>query len=194
MTPEITERINCPHTERRLISLPPGFRGLGILQKEYAFSTILSKDLTTNIINQQPQFATNNDAKKNKSKTKLTKVQHHNEELQKLRSTLSDEQKRLNELNKGQGASIWFTTIPLSEESYDLAKQLLSDLILIRHGWILRGLPSSCKIGNKFDIQHHALSCKSWGFVSLRHNFIRNITSILLKEVCKNVHIEPQLR
>ena len=84
------------------MSLPPRFGGLGIpifsesAQKEYKFLTILSKDLTTNIINQQPQFATNNNANKIKSKIKLTKMQHHNEELQKLRAALSDEQKRLN--------------------------------------------------------------------------------------------------
>ena len=77
------------------MSLPPRFGGLGIpifsesAQKEYEFSIMLSKDLTTNIINQQPQFAAN--TKKIKRKIKLTKMQHHNEELQKLRSTLSDE-------------------------------------------------------------------------------------------------------
>ena len=93
------------------MSLPSRFGGLGITifseseQKEYEFSTILSKDLTTNIINQQPQFATNSNAKKIKSNIKLTKMQHHNEELQKLRSTLTDEQKRLTELNREQGAS-----------------------------------------------------------------------------------------
>ena len=52
-------------------------------------------------------------------------MQHHNEELQKLLSTLSDEQKRLDELTREQGASSWLTTIPLSEEGYDLTKQLL---------------------------------------------------------------------
>ena len=90
------------------MSLPSRFGGLGITifleseQKEYKFSTILSKDLTANIINQHPQFATNSNAKKD---IKLTKMQHHNEELQKLRSTLTDEQKRLTELNREQGAS-----------------------------------------------------------------------------------------
>ena len=49
-------------------------------------------------------------------------MQHHNEKLQKLRSTWSDEQKRLNELNREQGASSWLTTIPFSEEGYDLTK------------------------------------------------------------------------
>ena len=92
------------------MSLPPRSGRLGITtfseseQKEYEFSTILSKDLPINIINQQPQFATNN-AKKIKSKIKLTKMQHRNEELQKLWSTLTDKQYRLNELNREQGAS-----------------------------------------------------------------------------------------
>ena len=30
--------------------------------------------------------------------------------------------------------------------------------------------------------------------VSLQHNYIRNITLILLKEVCKDVHIESQIQ
>ena len=115
-------------------------------------------------------------------------MQHH-----KLRSTLSDEQKRLNELNREQGASSWLTTIPLSEEGYDLTKQLFWDLIRIRYGWTLTRLPSNCECGNKFDVQH-ALSCKKGGFLSLRHNHIRNITLILLKEVCKDVRAEPQLQ
>ena len=122
MIPAITGRINCCDTERTLMSLPPRFGVLAIPQKKYEFSTRLSKDLTTNIINQQPQIATTNNAKKIKSKMKLTKMQYQHEELQKLRSTLSDEQKRLNELNREQGASSWFTKIPLSEESYNLAK------------------------------------------------------------------------
>ena len=62
------------------------------------------------MINQQPQFATNKNTKKIKSKIKLTKMQHPNEQLQ----------KRLNELNREQGASSRLTTISLSEEGYNL--------------------------------------------------------------------------
>ena len=51
-------------------------------------------------------------------------MQHHNEELQNLRSNLSEEQKRLSEINREQGASIWLATIPLSGEGYDLTKQV----------------------------------------------------------------------
>ena len=163
--PATTGGINCSDIERRLMSLPPRFGGLEIPifsespQNEYEFSTILSKDLTTNIINQQPQFATNNNAKKIKCKIELTKMQQHNEELQKLRSTLSQDQKRINDLNREQGAFSWLTTIPLSEEGYDLTKQLFWDLIRIRYGLALAKLPSNCECDSKFDIQH-ALSCK----------------------------------
>ena len=66
---------------------------------------------------------------------------HNNEKLQKLGSTLGDEQKCLNELNREQGVSSWLTTIPLSEEGYDLTKQLFWDLIRIRYGWKLTRLP-----------------------------------------------------
>ena len=58
--PALTGGINCSDTERRLMSLPPRYRGLGIpifsesAEEEYEFSIILSKDLTTKIINQQP--------------------------------------------------------------------------------------------------------------------------------------------
>ena len=50
--------MNYSDTERRLMSLSPRFGDLGIpifsesAQKEYGFSTILSKDLATHIINQ----------------------------------------------------------------------------------------------------------------------------------------------
>ena len=79
-------------------------------------------------------------------------MQHHNGELQKLRSTLSDKQKRLNELNREQGSSKWLTTIPLSEKDYNLNKQLFWDLIRIRYCWILIRLPPNCECVVKFDI------------------------------------------
>ena len=67
------------------------------------------------------------------------------------------------------------------------------DLIRIRNGWILTRLPTNCECGTKFDIQH-ALSCKKGGFISLRHNHLRNITAVLLREVCKDIRVEPQLQ
>ena len=88
-----------------------------------------------------------------------------------IRSYLTEEQIRLNNLNQEDGSFSWLTTLPLSEEGYDLTKQC----------------------GEKFDLQH-ALSCKKGGFGSLQHNFVRNITSSVLSEVCKDVRVKPQLQ
>ena len=96
-------------------------------------------------------------------------------------------------MNQEHRLSSWLTTIPPSEEGYDLTKQLFWDLIRIRFGWTLTRLPAYCECGEKFDLQH-ALSSKKGGFVSLRHNLVRNITSSLLSEVCKDVQVEPQLQ
>ena len=63
----------------------------------------------------------------------------------------------------------------------------------IRYGWIITKLPVNCECGAYFDLQH-ALSCKKGGFVSLRHNHLRNITASLLNEVCKDVMVEPPLQ
>ena len=40
----------------------------------------------------------------------------------------------------------------------------------------------------------HALSCKKGGFISLRHNQIRDLTANLLKTICHDVLIEPTLQ
>ena len=68
---------------------------------------------------------------------------------------------------------------------YDLTKQLFWDLIRIKYGWILTRLPTNYE---------RALSCKKGGFISLCHNHLRNITATLLKEVCKDIRVEPQLQ
>ena len=75
-----------------------------------------------------------------------------------------DFNEHLNDLIREQEGSTWLTTIPLSEEGYDLTKQLFWDLIRIRYGCTLTRLPSNCECGIKFDIQH-ALSCKKVGLI-----------------------------
>ena len=128
-----------------------------------------------------------------KRKIKNQKQQKHQAKLENIRSYLTEEQIRLNNLNQEHGSSSWLTTLPLSEEGYDLTKQLFWDLIRIRYGWTLTKLPTYCKGSEKSDLQH-ALSCKKGGFVSLRHNFVRDIISSLLSGVCKDVRGEPQLQ
>ena len=39
----------------------------------------------------------------------------------------------------------------------------------------------------------HALSCKKGGFVTLKHNELRDITAEMLGEICRDVKVEPML-
>ena len=54
------------------------------------------------------------------------------------------------------------------------------------------GIPNVCACGKKNSIDH-SLVCKKGGYVSMRHNALRNTEGILMREVCKDVQIEPVL-
>ena len=61
------------------------------------------------------------------------------------------------------------------------------------YGWPLPHLPNMCSCGAKYDLQH-SLSCKKGGFVTLRHNHLRNIAAKLIDQVCHDVRVEPPLQ
>ena len=84
------------------------------------------------------------------------------------------------------------TVLPLSDHDFDLNKQQFWDAIRLRYGWPIPNLPLYCVCGSKFNMQH-CMSCKKGGFVTLRHNNVRNLTANMLKEVCSDVAIEPPL-
>ena len=110
-----------------------------------------------------------------------------------IRQAITAPQERPNSMNQEQLASICLTTLPIKEEGYDLTKQMFWDLVQMRYNWTLSRLLVVYECGMKFDLTH-ALLCKKRGFVSLRHNHIRNITASLLKEVCKELRVEPLLQ
>ena len=198
--PAITSGINCSAIERKLTSLPPKLDGMGIpifsdiADREYEFSQMLSNDLTSKIINQERQHQPNDNSMVIKSKIKLKlKLQHDQKNFKMIRQEITEPQQRLNSMNQEQGASSRLITLPIKGEGYDLIKQLFWDLVRMRYNWALSRLLSVCECGMKFDLTH-ALPCKKEGFVSLRHNHIRNITASLLTEVCKDVRVEPFLQ
>ena len=80
----------------------------------------------------------------------------------------------------------------MGEFDYVLNKQQFWDPMKLRYRWPIPGLPISCQCAEGFDVQH-ALSCKKGGFVTLRHNEVRDITGTLLSDVCKDVELELSL-
>ena len=196
--PAITNGINCSPHLRKLLSLPPKLGGLGIpifsdmAKTEYNNSVNLTKHLTCSIIDQEKKIKHDHNKEKTKQEIKSSKQRTQNELLKSLRNEMDLNQLKLNELACAKGASSWLTSLPLAEEGYELHKDLFWDLIRLRYGFQLRRVPTKCECGSSFDLQH-ALSCKKGGFVSLRHNDLRNSIALLLKNVCKDVTTEPLL-
>ncbi|XP_066936770.1 uncharacterized protein [Clytia hemisphaerica] len=202
LIPAITGGIVPSEIERKLFSLPPSKGGLGIpifseqANFEFANSCLVTEALQNDITNQNTAASDENEAqiKTAKSIIRERKKSRINELLNTIKSSdeMSKAKLRLLNLNSECGASLWLTTLPIKDEGYQLDKQSFWDLLKIRYGYQLSRLPERCPCGSPFNIQH-ALSCKKGGFVTQRHNTLRDVTAKLMTEVCNDVKVEPPL-
>ena len=193
--PAITGGKVVNDSERNLLSLPPNMGGLGLKNIrelapiEHENSKCFTKNLQNEILNREPPQEAEI---KSTSTIKSEKTQRNREKQSRLKAEMNKEQRRLHEANCCVGASNWLTNLPIKEQGYDLNKEQFQDALRIRYNWNLPRLPSECVCGDEFNISH-ALSCKKGGFVTLRHNELRDITAKLLDEVCIDVRREPRL-
>ena len=199
LIPAITGGIIPNDLERDLFSLPPSFGGLGIpifseiAEREFNNSQVLTDFLQKNIIEQKRQNDIDQgNLRKIKSKMKSEKVKLHQRTLETIRERASEKQNKLIDISTERGASLWLSTLPIKDEGFQIDKQSFWDLLKIRYGHQLSRLPELCACGASFNLEH-SLSCKKGGFVTLRHNTVRDITARLLSEVCKDVRVEPGL-
>ena len=84
------------------------------------------------------------------------------------------------------------TVLPLADYGFTLNNEQFWESIHIRYGWEIKNVPTTCVCGSKFTIDH-SMSCKKGGFITLRHNNIRDITAKKFGEICKDVAVEPVL-
>ena len=179
--------------ERSLLSLPPRLGGLGlkILEEEADTSFQDSMDVTKNL---QNQILGNQQEEDPKTRYQIRKDREERDQakLQRLIEASNDENKRMIETLNQKGVSNWLTVLPLKDQGYQLSKQEFWDAIQVRYNWPLDRLPTHCPCGANFNVAH-TLSCKKGGFITLRHNEVRDITAGLLSEVCPDVRKEPLL-
>ena len=90
--PATTGGTYCSNIERKLLSLPSKFRGLGIpifaeiSNQEYEYSLMLSKDISTRIMKQEIQLPSETDVKNIKQKIKNQKQQKLQAKLENIRT------------------------------------------------------------------------------------------------------------
>ena len=201
LIPALTDGRSVTDDERMLLSLPARLGGMGLIvpeqlaDQEHTFSKDVTSILTNAIILQQKDLPADFDSRSKEAKSRVRSLRRNQQKelLTELQSRMSMEQKRANDIACETGASNWLTTLPFEERGFHLNKQEFWDAIRLRFGWPITRLPSKCPCGAAFDISH-SLSCKKGGFITQRHNEVRDITADLLSEVCKDVCIEPPLQ
>ena len=127
-------------------------------------------------------------------KTELSKDKQ-NRNLGKIETVLSEcteETKLFVKQAQDKGASAWLNALPIEELGFYLNKEQFWDALRLRYNLKLENLPHQCPCGQAFNVAH-ALNCKKGGFVSQRHENIKNLLVSLLSKVCKDVEAEPHL-
>ena len=107
--------------------------------------------------------------------------------MEHLKGNMFKKSKRLLQLITEKGVSNWLTMLPIAEYGFELSKQNFWDSF--SYDMIV---PAMCPCRRKFDLQH-SMSCKKGGFVTTRHNNLRDLTAKILSEVCNGTEIEPKL-
>ena len=186
--------------ERKLLSLPVRFGGLGIAnpvetcKREYDASKTITEDLTDLLYRQEQDLALFDFNKQSNTIKELKKSKEvfNTNCFTEISEQMSEDMKRVMTLNKEKGSGCWLTALPLLDHGYVLNKQEFRDALCLRYGWRIPNTPTFCGCGNKNSIDH-TLICKKGGYVFMRHNNIRDLNAELQREVCRDVVVEPSL-
>ena len=186
--------------ERKLISLPVRLGGMGIqdptatAQIEFRNSSIITRNLTELIMSQETNLENYNPERMKQviNQLKNEKEERRIERLQEVMGAVDEKLKRSIELAGEKGAGAWLTALPLQSMGYVLNKQQFRDAICLRYGWKIPHTPLYCGCKKKNSVDH-TLNCKLGGYVYMRHDNLRDYEASLLREVCKDVRVEPGL-
>ena len=187
--------------ERIWLSLPVRLGGMGLniisemAPHYYENSRRMTKALVDGIIHQydpDPDVESENESRPVKAIIGEEKKKREEDKVNYVKQHLSPQKLKIYEAITEKGASSWLNALPLKDHDFYLDKQTFWDTIHLRYGLELSHLPSKCVCDENFSVEH-ALNCKRGGFISTRHNDVRDFTAEILSEVCNDVAVEPLL-
>ena len=190
-----------PHV-LEVVSLPVRHEGLGIpnVVKESAQQFVGSTKITS--IHKQAIVDQLGDMPKtdHDGLTAHERIQQHisekaeamKEAVSKLDESLPEQLLKFVKQTRDRGAGNWLTTLPLVSQGFSLSKSEFRDGLRLRYNIPINDIPSYCVCGDRFNTSH-ALDCKKGGFVSQRHDNIRDLFTGLMNRCCNNVSSEPHL-
>ena len=185
--------------QRELYALPIKNGGLGFenltekVSREYEASRVVNAPLVSIMMLQGNTLPNNEDRKSIISEQNRSKMAVLNRKIEQVENSLPTETLRIIEQTKQPGASNWLSVLPLEEHGFSLNKREFRDALSLCFNLPIKGIPSQCPCGQKFDITH-AMNCKRGGLVIMIHNNICDFEANLLSKVCNDVEIESQLQ
>ena len=185
--------------ERSLFQLPVRLGGLGIpilseiAREHFESSKKITAPLVTIMILQGDTLPDDSYVKTLKLEGKTKREEKLKIKAAAIEQFLSPAELRAVSDAKDPGASKWLSAVPLEKYNFVLNKKKFRDAMNLRYGKDLKGLPSKCPCGQSFNMTH-ALNCKTGGFITFRHNRVRDFETQLLTEICNDVEIEPPLQ
>ena len=97
------------------------------------------------------------------------------------------------DLATGKGSSAWLTMLPLQDLGFDLNTREFHDAVKLRYDWPVEDIPSTCACGEALTIDH-SMICRLGGFITQRHNELRDLEAEFLSMVCSDIEIELVLQ
>jgi hypothetical protein len=186
--------------ERDLLSLSGKFGGLSIdnpvktCDRLYGASCVISRELSNLIIDQgqvyNPQAIK---ASKIKQELRTQRDSACREKASKINELLPQDGQRALQSAQEKGASFLVSALPLKRYGFSLSKSEFRDQILMRYRWPIPDLPVTCACGKAFNLDHSQI-CHLGGFINMRHDEVRNLLASEIKQVLKDVQIEPLLQ
>ena len=200
LIPALTGHPPCSTEIRDLLAFPVRLGEMGITNPisssihVYKASIDLTSPLVADIVSQnQDKIVDIYKVKEIKSAIRQSNRARQTHQADIVYDKLSSQLKRHVDLAKEKAASSWLSVLPLDDHGFSLNKGAFRDAVCLRYGWTLPNTPSKCSRGTIFSA-NHAMICPKEGFLTIRHNEIRDLTASLLTNVCHNVATEPRLQ
>ena len=164
-------------------------------ERENNASVLITSNLTNLICDQEMDLSPLNKDAISEVKNQMNRIKEEafQQEVEIISAEMDTKTKRLLLASREKGASSWLSELPLKKRGHFLNKQKFRDSLCLRYGWPVPGTPLYCGCAKRNTLDH-ILTCKRGGYVSLRHNILRNVEAKLMEEVFHDVKIEPALR
>ena len=187
----ITEH-RCTRLDRDILALPLRLGGLGITNPCLVANLEQTIPLVQQIVAQSHQMPDDSLVKPLQQAMRSERATALQDRAELIRGVAPQKVQRALDLAAEKGSSVWLTILPLREMGFNLNKREFRDAIKLRYDWPVDDILSTCVCGDAFTVDH-AMLCKRGGFVTQRHNELRDLEAELLIMVCTDVEIEPVL-